>query len=195
EAGVGGVVAQRLAQLANRPAQDALTHRRRRPHGSAHFLPCDQAAGVFEQVAQNGKELRPQGDELLPPPQFLTDRVEPERVKNELPILHSRSACPRFPPRDHLPCNSTPLAREFHAFRTRVSSYSNRPLFRNARMTQRSNASEDTSGRADGPVRLTPETTGPLSPARAFVVQFRERAAAPGHGFAGRVEHVITGHA
>jgi len=62
-------------------------------------------------------------------------------------------------------------------------------------MTQRSNASEDTSGRADGPVRLTPETTGPLSPARAFVVQFRERAAAPGHSFAGRVEHVITGHA
>ena len=46
-----------------------------------------------------------------------------------------------------------------------------------------------------GPVRLTPETTGPLSPTRAFVVQFRELTGEAGYGFTGRVEHVISGHA
>jgi hypothetical protein len=45
------------------------------------------------------------------------------------------------------------------------------------------------------PTRLTPEAAPPLSPARAFVVQFREETAGAGMRFTGRVEHMITGHA
>ena len=37
--------------------------------------------------------------------------------------------------------------------------------------------------------------TGPLSPALAFVVQFRERATAADEAFGGRVEHIISGDA
>ena len=40
---------------------------------------------------------------------------------------------------------------------------------------------------------LTPEPERPLSPARAFVVQFRENAGAAGERFTGRAEHIITG--
>ena len=43
--------------------------------------------------------------------------------------------------------------------------------------------------------QLAPETESPLSPALAFVVQFREAAAAGGNRFAGRVEHVTSGQA
>jgi hypothetical protein len=43
--------------------------------------------------------------------------------------------------------------------------------------------------------RVTPEAEGLLSPARAFVVQFREQTEAAGTSFTGRVEHMITGHA
>src|SRR5262252_2042469 len=39
----------------------------------------------------------------------------------------------------------------------------------------------------------TPQAEQPLSPARAFVVQFREGAA--GRRFTGRVEHMTTGRA
>jgi hypothetical protein len=39
------------------------------------------------------------------------------------------------------------------------------------------------------------EAERPLSPARAFVVQFREEAEATRGGFAGRVEHMVTGRA
>ena len=41
---------------------------------------------------------------------------------------------------------------------------------------------------------VTPEAERPLSPARAFVVQFREEAGAAGKRFTGRAEHMITGH-
>ena len=41
----------------------------------------------------------------------------------------------------------------------------------------------------------TPEAEGPLSPARTFVVQFRqEPEGAPNH-FRGRVEHMVSGRA
>ena len=43
--------------------------------------------------------------------------------------------------------------------------------------------------------RRTPEAERPLSPARAFVVQFREETGGAGQRFTGRVEHMITGHA
>lgn len=42
---------------------------------------------------------------------------------------------------------------------------------------------------------LTPATERPLSPARAFVVQFREETEGTEKRFTGRVEHMITGHA
>ena len=42
---------------------------------------------------------------------------------------------------------------------------------------------------------VTPEAEGPLSPARAFVVQFREETEAARDYFAGRVEHMISGRA
>jgi hypothetical protein len=35
----------------------------------------------------------------------------------------------------------------------------------------------------------------PLSPAGAFVVQFRQHVAGAGPRFTGRVEHILTGHA
>ncbi len=44
-------------------------------------------------------------------------------------------------------------------------------------------------------VRLSPEAERPLSPARAFVVQFREETGGAGKPFTGRVEHMITGAA
>ena len=43
-----------------------------------------------------------------------------------------------------------------------------------------------------GPVR---EAERPLSPARAFVVQFREQTEGAAPRFTGRVEHMISGHA
>ena len=43
--------------------------------------------------------------------------------------------------------------------------------------------------------RVTPEAERPLSPARAFVVQFREGTEAAGQHFTGRVEHMISGQA
>jgi hypothetical protein len=43
--------------------------------------------------------------------------------------------------------------------------------------------------------RITAEPEGPLSPERAFVVQFREETQAAGTRFRGRVEHMISGHA
>jgi hypothetical protein len=45
------------------------------------------------------------------------------------------------------------------------------------------------------PSTSTSAPTAPLSPACAFVVQFRERATGAGEQFAGRVEHMVTGHA
>ena len=39
------------------------------------------------------------------------------------------------------------------------------------------------------------ESERPLSPERAFVVQFREPSGGAGHGFAGRVEHMTSGRA
>jgi len=39
-----------------------------------------------------------------------------------------------------------------------------------------------------------PAAERPLSPARAFVVQFREETGAPGKRFTGRAEHMTTGH-
>jgi hypothetical protein len=45
------------------------------------------------------------------------------------------------------------------------------------------------------PASVTPEAERPLSPARAFVVQFREEAGAAREGFAGRVEHMTSGRA
>ena len=41
----------------------------------------------------------------------------------------------------------------------------------------------------------TPAEEGPLSPACAFVVQFREHTAGARPRFTGRVEHIMTGHA
>jgi len=40
---------------------------------------------------------------------------------------------------------------------------------------------------------LQASLTPVLSPARAFVVQFRENAGAAGERFTGRAEHIITG--
>jgi hypothetical protein len=42
---------------------------------------------------------------------------------------------------------------------------------------------------------VTPETERPLSPARAFVVQFRDGGEATDQRFTGRVEHMTSGHA
>jgi len=42
---------------------------------------------------------------------------------------------------------------------------------------------------------VLPEAEGPLSPARAFVVQFREETEAVRGHFAGRVEHMVSGQA
>jgi hypothetical protein len=42
---------------------------------------------------------------------------------------------------------------------------------------------------------IPPVAEAPLSPARAFVVQFREETEPAGNSFRGRVEHMITGHA
>jgi hypothetical protein len=42
---------------------------------------------------------------------------------------------------------------------------------------------------------VTPEAERPLSPARAFVVLFREEPEAVRGGFTGRVEHMVSGHA
>jgi len=44
-------------------------------------------------------------------------------------------------------------------------------------------------------VPVTPVAEGPLSPARAFVVQFREATEAAREHFAGRVEHMVSGRA
>jgi hypothetical protein len=41
----------------------------------------------------------------------------------------------------------------------------------------------------------TSEAEGPLSPTRAFVVLFREGMGAAREGFAGRVEHMVSGRA
>lgn len=43
--------------------------------------------------------------------------------------------------------------------------------------------------------RVAPPTERALSPARAFVVQFREETDGAARGFTGRVEHMVTGHA
>jgi len=43
--------------------------------------------------------------------------------------------------------------------------------------------------------RVTPEAERPLSPARAFVVQFREDSEGTRERFTGRVEHMISGEA
>ncbi len=43
--------------------------------------------------------------------------------------------------------------------------------------------------------RPTPDVEQPLSPTRAFVVQFREEPEEAGNRFAGRVEHVTSGQA
>jgi hypothetical protein len=45
------------------------------------------------------------------------------------------------------------------------------------------------------PARLAPDVERPLSPARAFVVQFREQADGADKGFTGRVEHMLSGRA
>jgi len=42
---------------------------------------------------------------------------------------------------------------------------------------------------------VTPEAERPLSPARAFVVQFREEPEAGRERFTGRVEHMVSGRA
>jgi len=42
---------------------------------------------------------------------------------------------------------------------------------------------------------VPPEAEGPLSPTRAFVVQFREEPESGRGRFAGRVEHMVSGHA
>ena len=42
---------------------------------------------------------------------------------------------------------------------------------------------------------VTPEAERLLSPARAFVVQFREETGATPRRFTGRVEHMTSGHA
>ena len=41
---------------------------------------------------------------------------------------------------------------------------------------------------------LTPDADRSLSPARAFVVQFREETGTAGKRFTGRAEHMITGN-
>ncbi len=41
---------------------------------------------------------------------------------------------------------------------------------------------------------LTPGAERPLSPARAFVVQFREDGGEVAKRFTGRAEHIVTGH-
>jgi len=43
--------------------------------------------------------------------------------------------------------------------------------------------------------RVAPEAERPLSPARAFVVQFREETEDTCERFTGRVEHMISGEA
>jgi hypothetical protein len=45
------------------------------------------------------------------------------------------------------------------------------------------------------PAPVTLEAEGPLSPTRAFVVQFREETEAAREHFAGRVEHMVSGRA
>ena len=53
-----------------------------------------------------------------------------------------------------------------------------------------------TRARRQAPLALaTPEAEGPLSPARAFVVQFREGTEAARERFTGRVEHMVSGRA
>jgi hypothetical protein len=42
---------------------------------------------------------------------------------------------------------------------------------------------------------VTPEVEGPLSPMRAFVVQFREETEAARQCLTGRVEHMVSGQA
>jgi len=42
---------------------------------------------------------------------------------------------------------------------------------------------------------VIPEAERPLSPARAFVVQFREETEAVREHFTGRVEHMVSGRA
>jgi hypothetical protein len=42
---------------------------------------------------------------------------------------------------------------------------------------------------------VTPEAEGPLSPMRAFVVQFREETEAARQCLTGRVEHMVSGQA
>ena len=42
---------------------------------------------------------------------------------------------------------------------------------------------------------VAPEAEQPLSPARAFVVQFREETEAVRECFVGRVEHMVSGRA
>ena len=50
--------------------------------------------------------------------------------------------------------------------------------------------------RKDQPERsVAPQAERALSPARAFVVQFREETDGAAKGFTGRVEHMISGHA
>jgi hypothetical protein len=51
---------------------------------------------VFQQAAEHGIELGTERDELLSPPQLLTDRVQPERREDELTILHSCSGSLRI---------------------------------------------------------------------------------------------------
>ena len=45
------------------------------------------------------------------------------------------------------------------------------------------------------PAPVAPQAEPPLSPARAFVVQFREEGEAVGGRFSGRVEHMVSGRA
>ncbi len=45
------------------------------------------------------------------------------------------------------------------------------------------------------PPPVAPQAEQPLSPTRAFVVQFREEGEIVRGGFAGRVEHMVSGRA
>jgi hypothetical protein len=62
-------------------------------------------------------------------------------------------------------------------------------------MTRKEQVVKTRARRQPPPAPVTPAAEGPLSPVRAFVVQFREEPEAVRERFAGRVEHMVSGRA
>ncbi len=62
-------------------------------------------------------------------------------------------------------------------------------------MTKKNRQTRNESHRAPPDEAPRLEEESPLSPRRAFVVQFREETDAASPRFTGRVEHIVSGHA